>query len=268
MIPKIIHFVWVGDAEKSPLINRCIESWRRFLPEYQIIEWDNDKLLALNNPYALEAYAHKKWAFVSDYLRLYALYHFGGFYFDSDLELTQSVEKFRDLQFVTGFEQFNGRYAPVTALMGAEKHNRIIGDLLKDYDGAAFVNQGALNLETSTIKISRYLKSKFNMHSPYNGQCELRLSPYEIIYPSYFFCTPQPGKPHYAIHHFNGSWAEDFARKTIFRVNSHSIVVLKRKFSTGKPLPLMGYEKLIFLLKLTDRYSVAVIQTLSSPVIV
>ncbi|KKL01458.1 hypothetical protein SD53_09965, partial [Rheinheimera mesophila] len=69
VIPKIIHYVWVGTAPKTELALRCIASWKKFLPDYEIIEWNNERFATLNNRYAKEAFAAKKWAFVSDYLR-------------------------------------------------------------------------------------------------------------------------------------------------------------------------------------------------------
>ena len=79
-IPKIIHYVWVGDGEKPELVERCIASWRRYAPDYQLVEWNNEKFHQTDNLYARQAFAAKKWAFVSDYLRLYALATQGGFY--------------------------------------------------------------------------------------------------------------------------------------------------------------------------------------------
>ena len=88
MIPKIIHYVWVGSAPKSDLILKCIESWKKYCPDYKIREWNNDDVSRIDNAYVKEAFNCKKWAFVSDYLRLYALKTQGGFYFDSDLVRT------------------------------------------------------------------------------------------------------------------------------------------------------------------------------------
>jgi len=74
-IPKKIHYVWIGESPKSEFILKCIESWRKHLPDFEIKEWGNDSLLKIENRYAIEAYNNKKWAFVSDYIRLYALFH-------------------------------------------------------------------------------------------------------------------------------------------------------------------------------------------------
>ena len=70
MIPKIIHYVWVGNKEKPELIKNCIASWKKYCPDYEIIEWDNEKFDKIKNKYSEEAFNLKKWAFVSDYIRL------------------------------------------------------------------------------------------------------------------------------------------------------------------------------------------------------
>ncbi|MDC9583309.1 glycosyltransferase, partial [Xenorhabdus sp. PR6a] len=78
MIPKKIHYVWVGNQPKSELILKCIDSWKKHLPDYEIIEWNNEKFEKIKNTYSEQAFQNRKWAFVSDYIRLYALYHEGG----------------------------------------------------------------------------------------------------------------------------------------------------------------------------------------------
>ena len=95
MIPKIIHYVWVGNNEKPEIVLKCIESWKKYCPDFEIIEWNNDSLKEIDNKYVSQAFECKKWAFVSDYLRLYALKNFGGFYFDTDLEITNRLDNFK-----------------------------------------------------------------------------------------------------------------------------------------------------------------------------
>ena len=83
-IPKIIHYCQFGNSPKTKLVKKCIASWQKYLPEYEIREWNNADILNCNNQYVQEAYKAKKWAFISDYFRLYALYNYGGIYFDTD----------------------------------------------------------------------------------------------------------------------------------------------------------------------------------------
>ena len=102
MIPKIIHYCWFGGNEKNPEILECIASWKKYLPDYEIKEWSEKDLEKVDNAYVKEAYQTKKWAFVSDYFRLYALYHEGGIYFDTDVEVKKSFNEFLNLSFFIG----------------------------------------------------------------------------------------------------------------------------------------------------------------------
>ncbi len=139
MIPKIIHYVWVGDNEKPEIVLKCINSWEKFCPDYKIIQWNKNSFKEIDNLYVKQAFECKKWAFVSDYLRLYALKQYGGFYFDTDLEITNSLDIFLNNNFVSGFENFNGKISPIiTALIGAGKGNSVICELLKEYDDIPF----------------------------------------------------------------------------------------------------------------------------------
>lgn len=105
MIPKIIHYVWLGGGEKSPLFYRCFESWKKYFPKAEIIEWNENKLKGINNTYFQEALHCKKYAFASDYVRLWVLYRYGGFYLDTDVELTSTVDRFLNMDFVTCYEK-------------------------------------------------------------------------------------------------------------------------------------------------------------------
>ena len=104
MIPKIIHCVWFGQNEFSEKEKKCIESWKKYLPEYEIMVW-NEKNFDLNqNKYVKEAYILKKYAFVSDYVRLWALYHYGGIYMDTDVEVVKPFDDFLNKSVFLCFE--------------------------------------------------------------------------------------------------------------------------------------------------------------------
>lgn len=92
MIPKVIHYCWFGRNSLPPLAEKCIASWRKFLPEYEIKEWNEDNFDVNIIPYTAEAYAAKKYAFVSDYARFWILYHYGGVYFDTDVEVIKPMD--------------------------------------------------------------------------------------------------------------------------------------------------------------------------------
>ncbi len=245
MIPKIIHFVWVGNANKPELVKHCIETWKKFCPDYKIIEWNNDCLQNIDNLYVKQAFQEKKWAFVSDYIRLYAINKFGGFYFDSDLELTNNIDKFRNNKFITGYEIYDGAYFPFTAFMGAEKGSVIIADLLSEYDDLRFINpDGTYNQKTNTVRVSEYFGKKYKLLPPYDGTQITRLNQHGIIYPSYFFCTPEQNKPNYAIHLFNGSWLDGWNRKIKLSFGRLSLVRFKRVRNT-QILPIKHNERIL-----------------------
>jgi len=224
MIPKIIHYVWVGEKEKPELTLKCIESWKRYCSDYQIIEWNNESLKEIDNLYVKQAFEAKKWAFVSDYLRLYALKNYGGIYVDSDLEITNNLDEFLDNNFVSGYENYYNYYSPITALMGAQKNDKIIGELLAQYDNLNFIKEdGSLDLTTNTKRITYYFEEKYGLKPPYYGQELTQLEENVIIYPSYYFCVPEENKPNYSIHHFSGSWLEKPVLKYSFLQKIFSI---------------------------------------------
>lgn len=92
MIPKVIHYCWFGHNPLPPLALKCIESWKKFLPDYEIKEWNEENFDVNIIPYTAEAYKAKKYAFVSDYARFWILYHYGGLYFDTDVEVIRPLD--------------------------------------------------------------------------------------------------------------------------------------------------------------------------------
>lgn len=89
---KIIHYCWFGGNEKSQIIKKCINSWKKYMPEYKIMEWNEKNIDLSFSPFVIEAYKNKKWAFVSDVIRLKVLYEYGGIYLDTDVELYESLD--------------------------------------------------------------------------------------------------------------------------------------------------------------------------------
>lgn len=106
MIPKIIHYCWFSGEEKPAFIKRCMESWAKYMPDYEIRCWDGDSFDFNSIPYTQEAMATKKYAHASDYVRLYALYTEGGIYLDTDVEVFKSFDDLLDCRFFSGVEQF------------------------------------------------------------------------------------------------------------------------------------------------------------------
>ena len=117
MIPKIIHYCWFGGNELPEMAKRCINSWKQVLPEYKIIRWDESNF-DICNTYVKEAYENKKYAFVTDYVRLYTMYTYGGIYMDTDVEVLKPLDKFLVNKAFSGFENYMN--IP-TGIMACEK---------------------------------------------------------------------------------------------------------------------------------------------------
>ncbi len=216
MIPKIIHYCWFGGNPKSELIIRCIDSWKKFLPDYEIREWNEETFDVHCNTYVEQAYEAKKWAFVSDYARLYALYHYGGVYLDTDVEVLKDLSCFLDNEAFTGFEAND---SPVTAVMGAKPKNNEFKELLDYYNDRTFIkNDGSYDMTTNTTIITEILKNKGIV---LNGKTQTIDS--IKIYPQIYFCPNnlsrvwnKPSKKSYTIHHFDQSWKSNKKDTTSF----------------------------------------------------
>ncbi len=206
MIPKIIHYCWFGGNPLPELALRCIESWKKHCPDYRIIEWNESNFNLDECVYAKEAYENKKWAFVTDYVRLKVLYDYGGIYMDTDVEVIKSLDTLLQYEAVSGFETDN--MVP-TGLMSSEKGHPMIGELLHDYDNTHFVlNDGSLDLTTNVIRITNaFYKYGFNPNNEFQTVNKFTLLPKDYLCPKNditgeIIITNNT----LTIHHFNGSW--------------------------------------------------------------
>ena len=181
MIPKIIHYIWFGGNQYSNKIQKCINSWHKYLPDYEFMLW-NENTFDIENScnFVKEAFEHKKWAFVSDYVRIWALEKFGGFYLDTDVEVVRPLDEFINNRMVLGTDE-NGR---LTAFMASEKNHPLWKQLLTKYHTMNFVNpDGSLNTTVNNIYIENILK-KFG----YSIENKLQnLNSGIIIYPDDWF---------------------------------------------------------------------------------
>jgi mannosyltransferase OCH1-like enzyme len=207
MIPKIIHYCWFGRNRLSPLMFKCIASWRKFLPDYQIIEWNEDKFDVDTIPYTKEAYSKKKYAFVSDYVRFYVLYHYGGIYLDTDVEVLMSLNPLLNHKMFSGFES-SDRVAP-GLILGAEKHQNFIKCMIDGYNNRSFINRdGSLNCETVVSYMTEALLDKgLVLNGEYQVVADFTIYPMEFFSPK----SLETGKLNitentYSIHHYAASW--------------------------------------------------------------
>ncbi|MFM2343651.1 MAG: hypothetical protein RLZZ210_259 [Pseudomonadota bacterium] len=201
-IPKIIHYCWFGRNPKPSLVLKCMESWKQHLSDYQFIEWNEDNFDLNINNYTKQAYDCKKWAFVTDYVRLYALKNHGGIYLDSDVEVFKSLNKFLEHSAFSGFENFRGHLSPITAIMGSEKDGVWVSNLLQEYEHKNFIgSDNQMDLTTNTKTITAQLINEYNIKINDSYQV---VGDDIHIYPSDYFCNNS--KNSYSLHHFNGSW--------------------------------------------------------------
>lgn len=207
VIPKTIHYCWFGGKPLPSLARDCIESWKKYCPDYEIIEWNEERFDIHANRFVEEAYVAGKWAFVSDYVRLYALYYFGGIYLDTDVEILQPLDRFLEEKAFTGFE---AKDMPVTAVMGCQKGNPLYEELLNYYADRSFIVNGQYDITPNTIIITDIFQRygvKLNGKKQTVANC--------TIYPEKTFCPNslrqifgQYPKESYAIHHFMDSWGK------------------------------------------------------------
>lgn len=215
MIPKIIHYCWFGKGEMPDTAKKCIESWKKILPEYKLICWNEESFDISCNEYVKEAYDAKKYAFVSDYVRLYALVNFGGIYMDTDVEVLKPLDEYLNYVAFSGFE--NELFIP-TGIMACEKGYKCFVDLLNQYNDRHFIMpDGSYDLTTNVKVITDYY---VHLGLCMNNSRQI-ISDF-LLMPSITFC-PAPEDIRKAnmekivtIHYKNGSWLSKKAKKDSF----------------------------------------------------
>ena len=213
MIPKIIHYCWFGRGEMSELAVKCIESWKKFCPDYEIMVWNEDNFDINCNRYVKEAYEAKKFAFVSDVARLTALYKFGGVYLDTDVMVLKSFDEY--LHHI-GFFGFESKKAVQTGVIAFEKESEIVGELLKDYDKRSFITENnTFDLTTNVAVITKAFQEKgLVLNGEYQEICQVAFYPQNIFCPDLDRLTDnQYMKDSVTIHYFSGSWKSEATLK-------------------------------------------------------
>lgn len=231
MIPKVIHYCWFGRNEKPKLTEKCIESWKKYCPDYEIIEWNEDNYDLLNTPsYVQQAYSAKKWAFVTDYVRLDVVYRYGGVYLDTDVELIKNLDS---LLVYNGFFGYETDCQIATGLgFGGIAKLQIVKELMDDYNNCCFVmNDSNYDLtpcpqRNADVFIKNGVKPK-GMNQLINHNI--------MIFSQEYFC---PIDYHtnrkritdntFSIHWFSSSWSDDEARK-YRKISSRLAYVLGRR---------------------------------------
>lgn len=181
MIPKSINYCWFGGGEKSALIKKCIESWKKYNPDYLITEWNESNYDLDKYKFVREAYDAKKWAFVSDVVRLDILLHYGGIYLDTDVELIKPIDGVRPYPafFAMDKEGINTGIG-----CGAESGNRIIADLLRVYKDLDYDRTKPLDDFTNT-NLNRPVFERYGLVLPVNEITEIQTG--VVVYPKEYF---------------------------------------------------------------------------------
>lgn len=206
-IPKIIHYCWFGKGDKPDLIKKCIESWKENLIDYKFIEWNEENFKIESNNFVKEAYYAKKYAFVSDYVRAYALYNYGGIYLDTDVEVFKSFDDLLDNKSFWGFEEKN---FIGTSTIGSIPKNKFLKEFLNSYEKKGFKQKdGTYNMDTNVYIVTEMLK-KYGLKTNGNYQVIYEIG---VVYPQTYFspydyinCRYKNSNDTYAMHHFYKSW--------------------------------------------------------------
>lgn len=223
-IPKIIHYCWFGRQKIPENLQKNIETWRDKMPEYEIIEWNEDNFdINSSVEYVKEAYAAQKYAFVSDYVRLKVLYEQGGIYLDTDIEMLKSPEVLlENASLVTGFEMPDNL---ITAFIASERGNLIIREFLEQYKIRHFVQKDGTYDQTPINDKFTELMMKYGLRTDNSRQS---LENGVEIYPYVVFCGqniknahPQIEENTYTVHRFQASWK----KANFFKVIKYKIVV-------------------------------------------
>lgn len=202
-IPKIIHYCWFGGKVKPKIVLDCIESWKRIMPNYEIIEWNENNFDVNSFPYTKKAYSEKKWAFVSDVARLKALYDKGGIYLDTDMYVLKKFDDFLQYDLVLGKE--DKEYISA-GMIACTQNNQYVQDLLKEYKTREKVNPIPVVMTTCY---------KNNLNKYEENKMEIK-----IFDPIYFYSFTDEtitkfnykNAPieSYAVHLWNYSWGNTF----------------------------------------------------------
>lgn len=205
---RMIHYCWFGGEKKSKTIVKCINSWKKFFPDWEIKEWNEENFDINYNIYVSQAYKCKKWAFVSDYVRFWALEKYGGIYFDTDVEVIRDFSPLLQDDAFSGFE--TDKYvAPGLVLYSKEPNHPIIRSTREHYDNIRFLDDKGNRIRINVCGIFTGILEGY--HYIPNGQ--LQNCGGMVLYPKDFFCPFDDAtgvltktRNTYSIHWYGKSW--------------------------------------------------------------
>lgn len=200
MIPKIIHYCWFGKKEKPEIVKNCIETWKNYMPNYELKEWNENNYDINKFEYSKEAYNNKVLGFVADPIRIDVLNEYGGIYLDTDVEVYKAFDDLLDNKFFIGFEQphYFGN-----ATIGAEKGNELLKEILDTYKDKKFITHiNWWEYETGPMIITDVLSKYVNRDS-----MEYQKNDKLTVYPKKYFVNHENlDSEVYCKHYMLGSW--------------------------------------------------------------
>lgn len=222
-IPKIIHYCWFGGNPLPELAVKCIASWKKFFPGYEIKEWNEENYDVRKIPYIAQAYDAQKYAFVSDYARFDILYQYGGLYFDTDVEVIKSLDEILKRGAFAGVESAGALNAGLG--LASPAATPIYKEILDSYKNSSFIkNNGSMDLTTVVDRVSDI----FHVHG-FIAKNEIQEIAGITVYPSEYFCPVNPSTGElkitentYTIHHYAATWTIPLRKKYMSLRNSLS----------------------------------------------
>lgn len=215
-IPKIIHYCWFGGKPLPPLAEECIASWRKYLPDYEIKEWNEENFDVTMNSYVEEAYYMKKYAFVSDFARFYILYHHGGIYFDVDVEVLKPMDDILARGPFMGLEKMEGskkgRSVAVAAGLGMASYPKLpyFGEMVKYYQKHHFISWRGKFSSTVVVLATKLLQKHQSIDLDNITLCEgIYIYPDDYFDPmNYYTGDVTITENTRSIHRYAASWIE------------------------------------------------------------
>jgi mannosyltransferase OCH1-like enzyme len=246
---KVIHYCWFGKKPLPPIAVKCIASWKKFLPDYEIKEWNEDNFDVNIVPYTGQAYHAKKYAFVSDYARYWILYHYGGLYFDTDVEIIAPLDDIIQRGNFMGRENDESMFVnnenetDPSLVLGANPGLALYKDMLDMYANISFVNEdGSLNNKTIVRYTSEYIMAKGGVSLKDEIQCvdDIYIYPREYFAPVHYeFAKDKFTENTRSIHHYAASWLDRGLKNKILSLLKK---VIRRLFINVKKLHIGNHS--------------------------
>lgn len=249
-IPKTIHYCWFGGNKKPPIIKKCIKSWKKFCPDYKIIEWNEGNFDVHCIPFCEQAYRAKKWAFVSDYARLKVLFEHGGIYMDTDVELIRPIGDLLEFECFLGFQ--HEHYVSNGLIFGAVPGNSFVRENAAIYESNSFTAQEDSKKLIVCQEYTTELLKSYGLTVPDTGCVQVVNGVH--VFPSDYFCPydhrtfqMKQTENTYSIHHFASSWWDDARRRQYFHNKRKQMVDYYLHSPNRLLLRILGQNRYLML---------------------